>query len=312
MSFNSIFNKGVDFLNKSANNIKDKAIEKKSQIDEFNLLITRSEHLSDLFHYEARNSSPSIGREQKILSLGITVNVPKAKLINGLIPVEETICNIKTAKESKTEIEYWFIITNKKLWILNEKEYTIREFEDIKTCEIVNNSVMSQYVNFNGNAFQFDGTQSDISKFCEILTDTSIRDSIINTNTEYLCGVTPKTQFLNKYLTGMTIGVDESIVFHNGINNKKVTKDEIDHLELLMDNTLVMTKCKRDFQNIVSSLSECRKMTLKVVLHSEIFLIDILPQNIMGTLVKREDSLYQENYNFAVEIMNKLSELLGR
>ena len=126
MSFNSIFNKGVDFLNKSANNIKDKAIEKKSQMDEFNLLITRSDHLSDLFHYEIKNSSPSIGREQKILSLGITVNVPKAKLINGLIPVEETICNIKTAKESKTEIEYWFIITNKKLWILNEKEYTTR------------------------------------------------------------------------------------------------------------------------------------------------------------------------------------------
>ena len=98
MKFNDILNKGIDLLNKGANTVKEAAQEKYAAHQEFNLLITRSNHLSDMKPYEVKNQNPSIGREQLILGKCLTINVENSKVINRLIPIEETIVNVKTAK----------------------------------------------------------------------------------------------------------------------------------------------------------------------------------------------------------------------
>ena len=56
-----------------------------------------------------------------------------AKVIDNLIPLEEIILDVKRTIESKTIIEYFFVITNKQLWVLNKNEFKTYEFEAI-TC----------------------------------------------------------------------------------------------------------------------------------------------------------------------------------
>ena len=311
MGFNEIFNKGVNLINKGANAVKDAAKEKYAAHQEFNLLITRSDHLTDLKPNEVHNQTPSIGKEQIILNKCLTINVGNSKVINNLIPLEETIVDVKTAKEAKTEFQYYFIITDKCLWVANEKEYKTYNFSDIKNCEIVDKSIMSQYVKFDDNAFVFDGSEGEVQKFCRILTEESFRNIEIAEAVKYLCGVKPIEQYLNIYITGMTIGENGQIAFHNGkAGNKLMNVSDIEYVQLLMDNTVVMTKGKPDMQSMISAMYDCRKMSIKIVAKSENYMFDVMPQNLMGTLVKKEDTTYLTNYNFAKEIINRIEELL--
>ena len=287
MGFNDLFNKGLNILGKGASSLKDAAISKKDALQEFSILKTRSNHLSDLKPFEVHNSNPSIGKEQLILSSCLTINVAKAKIINSLIPLEETVVNIKTARESITEMHYIFIITDQKLWIANEKEYKIYNFDAVTKCEIVNKGIMSQSVNFNDNAFVLDGTENDINKFCKTLTEVDYRNQEIITATNYLCGIKPVKQLLNLYLTGITLGENGKVVLHNGKQiNRLVDLKDIHYVQLLMDNTVVLTKGK-ETQSMVSAQLDCRKMSIKVVLTNDNFLIDVMPQSMMNTLIKK-------------------------
>lgn len=313
MKLNDILNKGIDLLNKGANTVKEAAQEKYAAHQEFNLLITRSNHLSDMKPYEVKNQNPSIGREQLILGKCLTINVENSKVINRLIPIEETIVNVKTSKESKTELVYFFIVTDNCLWVSSEKEYKIYNFTTIANCEIVDKSIMTQYVKFDNNAFAFDGSEGDIQNFCRLLTDAEYRTQETGLATNYLCGIKPKEQYLNIHLSGMSLGENGEIVFHNGAKGNKLTKKEnISYVQLLMDNTVVMTKGKPDMQSMVSAMYDCRKMSIKVVLTDGEYVFDILPQNMMGTLIKKEDSVYINNYEFAKTIINRIEELLRK
>ena len=312
MNFNNLFSKSKDLLNKGVNSVKNAVNEKKETMHEFDLLITKSDHLPNLKPYEALNPIPSKGREQLILAVCLTMNVEKAKLVNSLLPVSESIIDIEIATESKTQMEYWFIITNNKLWIANRKEYKTVEFNKLSICQIVSKGLMTQSVNFNQNAFVFEGGETEIRKFCATLMNAETRDAEIAIKTGYLCGVTPKEQYLNIYMTGITIGTNNEIVLHNGkVKNQKVALEDIEYMQLMMDNSVVMTKGKKDMQSMISAQNDCHKMTLKVVLKTENFLIEVMPPNVMNTLVKKEDSLYQTSYAFAKNIIDILEKMLN-
>lgn len=310
MDLNSLFNKGKDLINKGANIISETAKEKKAGMDAFNLLISTSNHIEGLMPYEVKNNTPQEGREQIILAKCLTINVQNAKVINSLIPPAESIVEVKSNKEAKTQISYIFCVTDKCLWVLNDKEYKTYSFDEIRNFEIINKSIMTQGVKFNDNAYIFDGNYNDVNNFGMILKDSAARENATNVAKAYLCGVTPKEQYLNSALAGMTIGVDNRIVFHNGsAGSKAVDPKDISYIQLLMDNTIVLTRAKKDNQNIMSAPLDCRKMSIKVTLTNDIYTFDIMPQNVMGTIVKKEDSIYLKNYEFGKAILTRVEEL---
>lgn len=305
--------KGLDMISKGTENVKNAAIEKKNAINEFSILKTKSTHIGPMKPFVINNQYPQLGKETQILNIGITISLENAKLLNNLLPIDETILDIKNAKEVITEYEYVFAITDKKLWIYNKKEYMTYEFGAVLNFEIINKGVLSQGVKFNNNAFIIDGSEADVTKFINTMMDPNYRASIIKTRTEYLCGITPLKQYTNAIETGITIGTDGHIVLHNGEKNYLIDPHEITMIQLLVNDSVVLTKSLKETSSIVSNPMEARKMSVKVTLNNmSEYTIETMKPNTMATAYKREDSTYITNYTFAKKLVDILAEMIGK
>lgn len=312
MALKDLFNKGMDMLKNGVNEAKQAAADKKSAMQEFDLLKTKSNHIGPMEIINPKNEDPQPGREQLILMMNANISVDQAKLVNRLIPVEETLLNVKMTRESKTEIEYIFAITNKKIWILNQNEYVTYEFSSIEKFEIINKGMMSQGVNFNNNAFVITGKEEDIQTLIDIIMNPTVRENVITTKTKYLCGVTPRRQILNLNMKGITVGDNKMIVLHNTPDNKVVSLNEIAYVQLLMNDSVVLVKGKPgvDQGSMVSSPLEARKMAVKVILSMGEYIIETMPSSMMNKSYKREDSTYINNYEYSKKLVDAIAELI--
>jgi len=305
--------KGLDMISKGTENVKNAAIEKKNAMNEFSILKTRSTHIGPMKPYIINNPDPGLGKETQILNIGITISLENVRLLNNLLPIDETILDIKNTKEAVSEIEYVFAITDKRLWVYNKKEYMIYEFGTVENFEIINKGVLSQGVKFNNNAFVIDGTEADVTKFINTMMDHNFRDTVIKTRTDYLCGVTPIKQYTNAIETGITISTDGHIVLHNGDQNYLIKPSEITMVQLLINDSVVLTKGLKENNSIVSNPMEARKMSIKVTLNNmSEYTIETMKQNTMSTAYKREDSTYIDNYNFTKNVVDILAEMIGK
>lgn len=312
MAFTDIFKRGFDVVSKGVNTAKEKAKDKKAAMDEFDLLKTRSEHIGPMKPYEIKNIDPQIGKEQLILNACLTLNVENAKLINKLLPVDETVVDIKTSKESKTEISYNFVVTDKRLWVMNKNEYITLEFDDIKTCEIINKGLMTQGVNFNGMAFVIDGRDVDVDRFINIFKNSDYRMEATSRKIRYLAGVTPRKQFLNMNLKGITFGDEGTIVLHNAPDSKIINIKDLDSVELLINDVVTIKKGKADSTSFMSTPLEARKMSIKFIFGLNSYTIDTMPQSMMNTTYKREDQTYITNYEFSKNIVDTVAALIKK
>lgn len=312
MAFSEIFKRGVEAVSKGVNTATQKAKDKKAAMTEFDLLKTRSEHIGPMKTYEVKNTDPQIGKEQMILNACLTLNVENAKLINRLLPIDETVVDIKTSKESKTEIVYNFIITDKRLWVMNKNEYITFEFDDIKTCEIVNKGLMAQGVNFNGMAFVIDGRDVEVERFLNILKKPDYRMEATSRKIQYLLGVTPRKQFLNMNLKGITFGDTGTIVLHNTPDSKIINIKDLDSVELLINDVVTIKKGKTDSTSFMSTPLEARKMSVKFIFGLSEYTIDTMPQNMMNTTYKREEQTYIANYEFSKNIVDTVAALIKK
>lgn len=310
MAFKDILNKGMSMISSGVEKAKSEIEAKNAAIKEFDLLKTSSNHIGPMNAYEVKNNDPQGFKEQIILNECLTINVENSKVINSLIPVDETIVAIRTGKEAKTEIDYLFAVTDKRLWILNKKEYMTLEFSQMINAEIINKGVMSQGVKFNNNAFIIDGNETDVKKFLNVLMNAEFRNNEINNHKNYLCGIVPKRQIINTIFKGITIGVNGEIILHNGNINKVVNPKEIVSVQLLLNDSVTIVRGKGETGNMMANPIEARKMSVKVILGMGEFVIETMPSNVMNTSYKREDSTYIKNYEFSKSIVDCLADII--
>lgn len=312
MGLKDMLSAGIDAIKNGANSVKDAAIEKKQAMEAFDLLKSESEHIGPMMAYEVHNQDPQEGIEELILIECASVNEGNAKLVNQLIPLGEYIINVRVSQEAKTLMDYIFVVTNLKLWIMSPKEYMTVPFENVKTCEIVNKSVMSQGVNFNGNAFVINGSEGEVNTFIDSIMKKDVRDRLVLEKTRYLCGVVPRKQILNKRMKGVTITDGVNVVLHNTPDNRLISLDDVEYMQLLMNDSVVLVKGKPgvDAGSMVSSPMEARKMSVKVVMKTGEYVIETLPQSTMNKAYKREDQVYIKNYEFARKIIDELTKLV--
>lgn len=306
MAFKDLLNKGMDMISKGAQAAKTAAVDKKNAIHAFDLLKTKSDHIGPMNVYAAQNTDPQVGKEQMILNVCLTINVENAKVVNSLIPVDETIIDVKTGREAKTEIEYAFVITDKRLWILNKNEYITYDFGAPKNFEIVNKGLMSQGVMFDDKAFILDGSEADIQKFIDTMTKNDFRMQVVTRKAQYLCGVTPVSQILNMNMRGVTFAENNMVVLHNNTDNKLVSINDIQMVQILINDTVVLSRGRIDSGSIISSPMEARKISVKFLLNMGDYTIDVLPQNMMNSTYKREDITYINNYDFSKKIVEAI------
>jgi len=206
-------------------------------------------------------------------------------------------------------MEYIFAITDKKLWILDQKEYMTYEFSQIKNCEIVNRGIMTQGVKFDDKAFYIDGSETDVKRFISIINDPSERTNATNKAQNYLCGIIPKKQILNVNLKGITVGTNNEVVIHNNQENKLVNLKDISYIQILINDLVEITKGK-ETTSISANPIEARKISVKFVFQTGEYIIDILHSSLMNTSYKNEDSTYIQNFEFAKKITDFIAELL--
>lgn len=310
MGLKDIFNKGLDLISTGANAAKDAAIEKKKAMQDFDLLKTRSDHIGPMSEFVINNPDPQIGKEQQILKSCLTISVEKAKIANKLIPIDETVLMVRTATEAKTQIDYIFALTDKRLWVLNEKEYTTYSFDTVTQFEIVNKGIMSQGANFDNKAFVIDGNENDVKAFIDLTINSDKRTETITRSTAYLCGIIPEIQLINLNMRGISIGNDGNVVIHNGLENKLTKIEDISSVQVLINDAICYMKGRTESQSFMSSPHEARKISVKFILGMGEYVIDVLPQSTFNTTYKREDNTYIENYEFGKKIVDTIGAKL--
>lgn len=312
MGFKEILNKGIDTIKASAKGALDVVEAKNAAREEFDNLKSQSGRLEGMRPFNKNNLAPQAGRENMILMDCASVNPIDAKAINEVIPIEETILNVKMIREEASGNDYALVVTNRFVWLVNQKEYMNLNFSDIKDVAVINKGMMSQGIRFNGNAFTITGNENEIKELFEIFSNEEVRVKVIANRTNYLCGVVPKEQLLNALMKGMTIGYNGEVVLHNSPDNKLLNLDEVLYIQLLVNDSVVLIKGKPgvDSGTFVSAPMEARKMSVKVVFEGSEYVIDVMPQNTMGKAYKREDSVYINNYEFSRKIVDKLASIV--
>ena len=237
------------------------------------------------------------------------LNNDKATIINKLIPIEETYLDIIYAKEIKTNTDYWFIPTNKQLWIINEKSYNNIYYNNINTCYIIKNNIMSKIISINNIILEINGNNDKINNFISIITNEEIRKNIIYEKTKYLCNIIPIYQLINDNHCGISIDKDNNIVFHSKKENYKTNKNDLVNYEILIDNNSIISKNQETKTSINTFQNSCYSINLRITTNTNSFIIPILEQNSLGSKYNIHDSIYINNLDFAKKIINKLNEI---
>lgn len=123
-------------------------------------------------------------------------------------------------------------------------------------------------------------------------------------------GIVPQKQIININMKGITVGENGAIVLHNNPENKVVNVRDIQTVQLMVNDSAALVKGRTDSANFMSSPMEARKMAVKVILGMGEYTIETMPQNMMNTSYRREDTTYINNYNFAKSIIEALGELI--
>ena len=210
-------------FNNLINNIQNKINNIKEENANYNNLLNNSSKFSNLTPIPILNQSIIESKINYITKICPDLNKEKATIINKLIPLQETYLTINYSKEIITNTEYWLVATDKYLWTINQKNYGVISYQNIKTCNIVKNNIMSKIINLNNIILEINGNTENITNFINILSNEQYRNKKINEKTSYLCGITPIYQLINSINSGISIDKNNNIVFHSNTFNYKYT-----------------------------------------------------------------------------------------
>ena len=251
-------------FNNLINNIQNKINNIKEENANYNNLLNNSSKFSNLTPIPILNQSIIESKINYITKICPDLNKEKATIINKLIPLQETYLTINYSKEIITNTEYWLVATDKYLWTINQKNYGVISYQNIKTCNIVKNNIMSKIINLNNIILEINGNTENITNFINILSNEQYRNKKINEKTSYLCGITRIYQLINSINSGISIDKNNNIVFHSNTFNYKYTPQEIINYELLLDNTYITGKNNNQKNNITSMQNTCYTFSLRI------------------------------------------------
>lgn len=292
-------------------NIQNKIEKIKKDNTAYNNLLSSSTTLTNLIPIPETNNNIIDYKIQQITTICPDINKDKAIIINKLIPINETYLTIVYTKEVLTNKEYYIIPTNKYIWILTNKDYVIFNYPNTPICSIVKNIIMGKIINLNNIILEITGNETTINNFVNIINNQEYRNNTIKEKTNYLCGITPTYQLINKIGSGISLDQNNNIVFHNKTNNYKYMPQNIINYELLFDNSIVYSKELNSTTRVTSSHNDCYLMNLRITTKDNSFILPILESNTMNKKYSKQEQIFQISLNFAnqiIEILKKLTE----
>ena len=296
-------------LKEILNSIEEKYNTKKEEINKLNNLLDITDTFKNLWETPIKTNTAPEYKINIITEICPDINKEKAITIANLIPYAETYLDIFYIKELKTDIEYSLILTNNYMWIINNKQYGAFPYTNLKTT-IIKNNLMSKIILLNNILIEVNGNNTKINNLINIINDTNYRIKTITTKTQYLKGIIPTYQLINEIQSGISLDNNQNIVFHTKEKNYRYKTNDIDNYEILLDNTVYMSKLKNTSKTIGSFQNTCYQINIRITIKDNTIInIPILPQNTFGTKYNNHDSTFIKKLDFATKIMNILNEI---
>jgi len=298
-----------NIINNITTKITDKVNTIKEENNHYKELLETTTTFQNLYPIQNSTIEPSEHKINIITTECPDINKEKATLITKLIPIEETYLSINYTKEIKTNKEYYLIATNKYLWVITNTTFGAYPYQNFK-CEIIKNNLMSKTILLNNILLEINGNDTKINTFISILTNPTIKETVIREKTNYLCEIIPTYQKINSINSGISLDINNNIVFHNKVQNLKCTSTDILYYEILLDNSVLFSSKNDTSKKITNFQSSCYQISIRIGFkNNPPIIIPILEPNAFNTKYQRTDTIFQTNLKFAQEIITKLSEI---
>ena len=304
MKINKLFN---DVTSKVTNFIDDKKKER-----ELYNQVLNSSLVFKLDYNITKDKVITSANYKEYMDMCNYISYEEASKIDYVIAVNETVINVFYITQKVDNQIFVMVLTNFRIFIMNEDKYTVYNYQDITKIERISSNLFTQVINFNGIILGIDVDTNDLNVFYNLIVNTNYRNSIIMEKTKYLCGINPIYQKLNKIQSGISIDSNKNIVFHDRkINNYLCKYDDIVNYELLEDNTPVLKRKTNDQDTSMKfAKKECNQISLRVTLNNEqVFEIIVLEPKIFNDTYRHEETTYIKYFEFGKELMDKLDSM---
>lgn len=292
------------------NNLKDKIEQLQEDNNIYNNILSTSTTFKNLAPIPETNNEIVEYKLQQIISNSPDINKDKAIIINKLIPIEETYLTSMYVKEVLTNKEYYIIPTNKYIWILDNNNYLIFNYPNSPICNIIKNIMMGKIINLNNIILETTGSDEVINNFINIINNKIYRENIIKEKTNYLCGIIPIYQSINKLGVGLSIDKNNNIVFHNKDKNYKYMPQDITNYEILLDNSIIYSKQLSSITRVTATPMDCYTINIRITTKDNQITIPLLEPNIINSKYSKNDYIFKVNKDLAYSIIEKLKKLV--
>lgn len=301
MDLKGVFNSISDTVSKK---VKENDLYK-SELDKSNVFILDNDLVID-------ENSLIEGNWYEYNSMCVYIDIDYAKKIDGIIPINEVVLFIAQVISKKDNLKYFMVLTSNRIIILDKEKYNYYNYHDINKIELIANKMMCKIIKFNDIVLELDTSQKDWEIFYSIITNNDYRNKYINYKKQYLCGIEPVCQFINKIGSGISIDNDNNIVFHDRKERNYLCKyNDILNYELLEDNNVVLKRKSKDGNSTLGLVKkDCYRMCIRVTLtNNQLFEIVILEPTTFNSSYPHTDNNYIYNYDFVKKIFDKLDDM---
>lgn len=288
--------------------VQNKYKEKVEENEKYNELLNKVSTLPKFYNYSnTENNKPTISYKL-LMNICPDLNENDAIILRKVIPIDELILSCVYANECKTNVKFYFVATTKYLWLVNTEGYLKYNYQDL-TIEVIKNGMLSKTILLSNMLFNINGTNETLLIFVKILQDSNYRENEINKKLEILCNTIPRIFYLNDLESGISIGINNEIVFHTKTFHYKYNIKDIKNYELLLDNTVIEEKKSNHRNRITANKNSCYEMIIRITTDNNTFLIPILEKNAFTTLYSSTSKEFIENREFASKLINLLDDL---
>lgn len=288
--------------------VQNKYKEKVEKNEKYNELLNKASTLPKFYNYShPLNNKPTISYKL-LMNICPDLNENDAIILREVIPIDELILSCVYANECKTNVKFYFVATTKYLWLINTEGYLKYNYQDL-TIEVIKSGMLSKIILLSNMLFNINGTNEMLLAFVKLFQESNYRENEINKKLEILCDTIPRVFYLNDLASGISVGINNEIVFHTKTFHYKYNIKDIKNYELLLDNIVVDEKKSNHRNRITANRNSCYEMIIRITTDNNTFIIPILEKNAFSTLYSSTSKEFIENKEFASNIINILDDL---
>lgn len=290
------------------NQVQNKYKEKLEENEKYKELLNNVNTLPKFYNYSHPQNNKLTISYKLLLDICPDLNENDAITLREVIPIDELVLSCVYANECKTNVKFYFVATTKYLWLVNTEGYLKYNYQDL-TIKVIKNSMLSKTVLLSNMLFNINGTNEMLLAFIKLFQDSNYRENEINKKLEILCNTIPSIFYLNSLASGISIDINNEIVFHTKTFHYKYNIKDVKNYELLLDNTVVEEKKSNHKNRITANKNSCYEMTIRITTDNNTFLIPILEKNAFSTLYSSTSKEFIESREFASYIIDILDDL---